>query len=121
MTALSPTKANTFLSNFFQNYKFANQRSFQGLGYGQQTKAIYLYGTAGTHLGSGNYYYNPAYTTVDLTSEDGNVKPNVRLASLGLAAKNIFKEIVVRPFNGLSNFFRTTVKAFNWETTKSKN
>lgn len=110
LSALTPSRASTFLSNVLSNYKFGNQRNFQGHGYGQ-TKALYLYGSR--H--DGNYRSSPRFATVDLTSEDGQLKPNVRLASLGYAAKNIFQDIVVRPFNGITRLFKTTARAFDWD------
>lgn len=113
LSALIPSKASTFLGNLFKKYKFNSQRSFKGLGYGQ-TKALYFFDSAGSHAGD---YAGSGYATVDLTSEDGTVNPNVRLASLGLAAKNIFQDIVVRPLSGFTKFLQTSVQVFNWNNS----
>lgn len=111
LTALIPSKASIFLSNLFQQYKFNKQHNWKGL---SQTKALYYFqsqDTTGDRVG-------PGVATVDITSEDGTVKPNVRLASLGLAAKHIFQDIVVRPLSGIAKFLRTSVNVFNWDNSK---
>lgn len=107
LSALTPTKPNTLLSLFFQHYKNGNQRTFPALGYGQTHRAFQYYGVAaGSHSDA-----------IDLTASDGSLSPNVRLASLGLAAKSIFKDIVIRPLAGITRFFKTTGNVLDWNET----
>lgn len=51
------------------------------------------------------------YPHQDFTRENTNTTSDfdnsIRLASLRLAAKNIFKDIVLRPINGFARFFKT--------------
>lgn len=96
LSAIRSSPANVLLSKLL-HFNHGNDW-FQppSYGYDAQSRSSYYFGNGG----------HPASAS-DLTTADGTIRANVRLASLGLVAKNIFKDIVIRPIHGFARFVKT--------------